>query len=60
MDHAQSRVTVFHRINDNTNRKQVIHLIQRLVLVHHLLIDTEEMLHTPVDLCLDVGILHML
>ena len=60
MDHAQSRIAVFHRIHNDADRKQVIHLIQRLVLVHHLLIDTEEMLHTPVDLCLDVGILHML
>ena len=60
MDHAERGITVFHRINDDAYREQIVHLIQRLVLVHHFLIYTEEMLHTSVNFCLDVGILHML
>ena len=60
MDHTQRRVAVLYRVHDDPHGEQVVHLVQRLVLVHHLLIYTEEMLHPAVDLRLDVCILHML
>jgi len=60
MDDAQRRVTVFHCVHDDADSEEIVHLIQRLVLVHHLLVDAEEVLHPSVHLCLDVGILHML
>ena len=60
MDHAQSCIAVLHRIHDDPYCKQVVYLIQRLVLVHHLLINTEEMLHSSVHLGLDMGVLHMM
>ena len=60
VDHAERSIAVLHRVHDDAHRKQVIHLVQRLVLVHHLLVDTEEMLHPSVNLCIDVSILHML
>ena len=60
MDHAQGRVAVLHRIHDDPDREQVVDLIQRLVLVLHLLIDAEKMLDPAVQPGLDAGILHML
>ena len=60
MDHTQRRIAVLYRIYDDLHGKQVVHLVQRLVLVHHFLIYTEEMLHPAIDLRLDVSILHML
>jgi len=60
VDHAQRSITVFYRIDDDAHRKQIVYLIQCLVLVYHLFIYAEKMLHTSVNFCLDVGILHML
>ena len=60
VDHAKRSITVFHRINNDAHCKQIVHLIQCLVLVNHLFIYTEEMLHTSVDFRPDMGILHML
>ena len=57
MDHTQSRVTVLHRIDNNTNCKQIVDLVQRLVLVLHLLVDAEEMLDPAVHLRFDLRIL---
>ena len=44
VDHAQGRVAVLDGIHDDPHREQVVDLIQSLVLVHHLFINTEEML----------------
>ena len=43
MNHAQCRITVLDRIYDDTNGKQIKNLIQSLILIHHLFIDTKEM-----------------
>ena len=59
MDHTQRRITVFYRFYYDTHSKQIIDLVNRLILIHHLLIDTEEMFDTSVDLCFDIRILHM-
>ena len=59
MDHSQGRVAVLYRVNDNTHGEQVVHLIQRLILVDHFFINAEEMFHAPVHLCLNVGVGHM-
>ena len=59
MNHTKSRIAVLNRIHNNTHCKQIVYLIHRLILVHHLLINTEEMLHTPTDITSDTGILHM-
>ena len=60
MDDTERRITVFHALHDNPDRKNIIDLIQRLVLVYHLFIDAEEMFHTAIHLRLDVGIFHVL
>ena len=57
MDHTQSRVTVLHRIDNDTNCKQIVDLVQRLVLVLHLLVDAEEMLDPAVHLRFDLRFL---
>ena len=59
MDHTQRRITVFDRIYDNAYGKQIIHLIQRLILIDHLFVNAEEMLHSSIYFCLNMGILHM-
>ena len=60
MDDTKGCITVLHGIHNNTNRKQIINFIQCLVLIHHLLVDTEEMFDTSVNLCLDAALHHML
>lgn len=59
MDHSQSRITVLDRIHFNPHRKQIINLVKSLILIHHLLVNTEEMLHPPVNLRLDAAPLNM-
>ena len=59
MDDTERRITVFHALHDNPDRKNIIDLIQRLVLVYHLFIDAEEMFHTAVYLGFDARIVHM-
>ena len=60
MDNTKSCITVLHSIYNDTYSKQVINLINGFILIDHLLIDAEEMLHTAIHLCPDIGILHML
>ena len=59
MDHAQSRIAVLHRIHNDTHGKQIIDLIQRLMLVLHLLVDTEKVLYTAIDFRIDPRIFNM-
>ena len=49
MDDTKCRITVFYGIHDNTDRKQIINLIQGLILVDHLLIDAVQMLAAAED-----------
>ncbi len=44
MYHAQGRIAVLDGIHDNTDGKQIIDLVQRLLLIHHFLINTEKVL----------------
>jgi single-stranded-DNA-specific exonuclease len=60
MDDAKGCITVLDCIYQNTDCKQIINLIDRLVLIDHLLVNTEEMLDSSIHLCLDSGIVHML
>ena len=60
MDHTQCRITVFDRFHQNTYSKQIIDLIQCLILVDHLFINAEEMFHSSLYICLDLGIVHVL
>ena len=59
VDHAQGRVAVLHRIHDDPHRENIIDLVQGLVLVHHLLIYAEKMLHTAADLTCHLRMLHV-
>ncbi len=60
MDNAERRIAVHHRIHDDAHRKQVIDLINGLILVFHLFINAEKMLDTAVYLCFDSGARDML
>ena len=59
MNYSQSRITVLDRIHFDPHRKQIVNLIQSLILIHHFLINAEKMLHPPVDLRLDAAPLNM-
>ena len=60
MDYAERRIAVPHRLHDDTDRKQIIDLIDGLILVHHLTINGEEVLYTSADLGIDARLLDML
>ena len=60
MDYAERRIAVPHRFHDDTDRKQIIDLVDGLILVHHLTVDGEEVLHTSADLGIDARLLDML
>ena len=53
MDDAQRRITDLDAVHDDSHSKQIVNLVESLVLIHHLLIDTEEMLHSSVHLGYD-------
>ena len=59
MDHTQCRITVLHRLHDDTHSEEIIDLIQSLMLVLHLLVDTEKMLYTAIDFRIDPRIFNM-
>ena len=59
MDHAKRRITVFHGIHNDPNRKQIVHLIQSFILIDHFLVDAEKMLHSSVYFRLNMRVLHM-
>ena len=56
---AERGVAVLDRIDDDPDRKEIVDLVERLPLIHHLLVDAEEVLHASVHLCLDAGLLHL-
>ena len=59
MDHAQGRIAVLYRINDNPHRENIIDLIQRFMLIQHFLINTEEVLHPAFHFAFDLRVLHV-
>ena len=59
MDDTKRCITVLHRIHNNPHGEEIVDLIQGFILLHHLFVDAEEMLHAPIYLALDSGIVHM-
>ena len=59
VDHAQGRVAVLYRLHHDAHRKQIVDLVHRLVLVHHFLINAEEVLDPAAYRGLDIRLLHM-
>ena len=57
MNNAQCGIAVLHRADDDADREQVVDLVDRLVLVHHLFIDAEEVFDAAVDFALNAGLL---
>ena len=55
VDLAEHFVALVHRADDDAHRRQVVDLIERLVLRRHLLIDGIEVLGTPEHLAVDVA-----
>ena len=53
MDDTQGSITVFYRINDNSDREEIVDLVKSLVLVAHLLVDTKEVLDSSVNVSLN-------
>ena len=60
MDYSESRVTVSHCLYLDTHCKYIIDLVKSLILVLHLLVDTEEVLYPSVDLSLKPCVIYML
>ena len=53
-------ITVLDRIHDDTNGKQIINLVNRLVLIDHLLVNREKVFCSTGNICLDPGFLNLL
>ena len=49
MDDAKGRIAVLDCINNDTYGKQIIYLIQSLVLIAHFFIDAEKVFYSSVD-----------
>ena len=60
VDDTKSCITVLDCIYQNTDSEQIINLIDCLVLINHLLINTEKVLDSSVNLRLDGRFIHML
>ena len=59
VDHAERRIAILYGVYDNAHGKNIIDLIQRLMLVHHFFVNTEEVLDPSADLTFDLGIFHV-
>ena len=59
MNHPQRCITVLHCLHNNPDCKQIIYLIQGLVLVYHLFVNAEEMLHSSVYPSFNPGLADM-
>ncbi len=60
MNDTERRVAVLDRIHNDTDREQIINLIQGLALIYHLTVNTEEMFDAAVDFSVDAGFFDML
>ena len=60
MNDTKSRIAVFYRRNNDPYSKKIVYLIESLVLIAHLLIYTEEVLDSTVDVTDDSGICNSL
>ena len=59
MNDTQRRIAVLDRVHDNPHCKQIVYLIQGLILVHHFLINAEEMFDPPGHIRPDTGLDNM-
>ena len=59
MDDSQRPIAVFHRIYDNTHRKQIVNLVNGLILIFHFLVNAEKVLYAPVYLRLNPRMCNM-
>ena len=59
MNHTKCRIAVFYGVHDNTHRKQIVNLIQRLILVHHLFINTEKVFYATADFGFDADVANL-
>ena len=57
MDDAQRRITILDAVHNNPHGKQIVNLVESLILVHHLFVDAEEMLHSSIYLGYNGGLL---
>ena len=48
-----------HGIDNDTNRKKIVNLVERFILVFHFLVDGEEMLYSSVDFGMNAGLTDM-
>ena len=60
MNDSQSRITFRDRIDDDADRKEVIDLVDGLILIDHLLIDREKVLDPASHLTVDLRVRHVL
>ena len=60
VDDAQNVIAVGHRVHDDPEGEQVIHVVQGLVLGVHLAIDGVGVLHAAIDIAVDMGLLQAL
>ena len=60
MDYTKGRIAILDRINNNAHCKQIIYLIDGLILINHLLVNAKEVLSSSVYLCINISILDML
>ena len=51
---AERRITIFHRVDDDSHRHQVEDLIEVTTLLHHFFVQTPEMFPACRELCRDV------
>ena len=55
MDDSQRRITVLDGIHNDPHREQIVNLVQRLMLVDHLLVNAEKMFDPSADFSFDAG-----
>ena len=53
VNHTKRRIAVLDGIHDDADGEQIIDLVERFILIHHLLINAEKMLRASLNLCHD-------
>ena len=59
MDDTKCRITVLHGLDNDADRKQVVDLVQCLVLIDHFPVNAEEMLDAAIYLRLNARLFHV-
>ena len=60
VDHAQTCIAVLDAVHDDSDRKEIIYLVQGLALVHHLLVNAEKVFNASGHLALNAGFRNIL